>query len=235
MRSEREGTPHQQGRLSARPNAPPPGAGTSASPGIQPLKLASGRECLLFAPSRQPVDHPTPLIVTLHGAGGTARGGLAPLLSLAENAGVLLLSPASRHMTWDVVGGEYGPDVEMIDEALAAVFARFAIDADRLAISGFSDGASYALSLGLANGDLCTHIIAFSPGFIAPGLRTSSPRVFISHGSRDAVLPIDRCSRSIVPILRRAHLDVDYQEFEGGHTVPANIANQSLRWLLAGA
>ena len=34
--------------------------------------------------------------------------------------------------------------------------------------SGFSDGASYALSLGAANGDLFTHIAAFSPGFMRP-------------------------------------------------------------------
>jgi predicted esterase len=31
---------------------------------------------------------------------------------------------------------------------------------------GFSDGASYALSLGLANGDLFTHVLGFSPGFM---------------------------------------------------------------------
>lgn len=148
---------------------------------------------------------------------------------------MLLLSPGSAAATWDAVGGCYGPDVTFIDRALADVFARFAIDTSRLTISGFSDGASYALSLGLANGDLFTHIIAYSPGFIPPGPRIGAPRIFISHGERDTVLPIARCSRRILPALRRAHLDVEYEEFVGGHTVPADIARQSLRWLLGAA
>jgi hypothetical protein len=67
---------------------------------------------------------------------------------------------------------------------------------------GLSDGASYALSLGLLNGDLFTHVIAFSPGFVAKGTRRGNPQVFVSHGLRDQVLPIDRCSRRIVRDLR---------------------------------
>lgn len=231
MTARHDQPPYQDGRLTARPEASP-AVGTDIAPGTHPLNLSSGGECLLFAPSRLPANHPATLIVTLHGAGGTAQGGLAPLLSLAENAGVLLLSPASAGVTWDAVSGAYGADVRLIERALTDVFARFAIDRSRLAISGFSDGASYALSLGLANGDLFTHIIAYSPGFIPPGPRIGSPRVFISHGDRDTVLPIVHCSRLIVPPLRRAHVDVEYQEFDGGHTVPADIARQSLRWLL---
>jgi predicted esterase len=86
----------------------------------------------------------------------------------------------------------------------------YAIDPARVAIGGFSDGASYALSLGLTNGDLFSHVLAFSPGFMAPAGQEGSPRIFVSHGTRDAVLPIDRCSRRIVPTLRRAGYDVAY-------------------------
>jgi len=48
------------------------------------------------------------------------------------------------------------------------------------------------------------------------------------------VLPIDQCSRRIVPMLRRAGYDVRYDEFEGGHTVPPAIASAAVDWLLAG-
>jgi len=51
-----------------------------------------------------------------------------------------------------------------------------------VAIQGFSDGASYALSLGLTNGDLFTHVIAFSPGFAAPAEQRGRPRIYVSHG-----------------------------------------------------
>ena len=118
----------------------------------------------------------------------------------------------------------------MIDRALEHVFSRYAVDLERLAIGGFSDGASYALSLGITNGDLFTHAIAFSPGFMAPAGQSGSPRIFVSHGTRDNVLPIDSCSRRIVPQLERAGYDVLYREFEGGHTISPEIALEAVGW-----
>ena len=97
-----------------------------------------------------------------------------------------------------------------------------------MAVGGFSDGASYALSLGITNGDLFTHVMAFSPGFMAPAGQMGSPRIFVSHGTRDGVLPIDRCSRKIVPQLERADYDVLYREFDGGHTISPEIALEAV-------
>src|SRR5699024_1163884 len=115
-------------------------------------------------------------------------------------------------------------------EALVHVFDRYAIDPSRVAIGGFSDGASYALSLGIANGDLFSHVIAFSPGFVAAPGEVGRPRIFVSHGTRDEVLPVDRCSRTIVRQLRREHYDVRYHEFDAGHTVPDTIRAEAVRW-----
>jgi predicted esterase len=135
-------------------------------------------------------------------------------------------------LTWDVIEGGYGPDVAFIDRALDQTFSRYAVDPRHIAAEGFSDGASYALSLGLTNGDLFTSVIAFSPGFMAPEERQGSPRIFISHGTRDQVLPIDRCSRRIVPRLKSSGYDVLYREFDGPHTVPQEIVRESLDWFL---
>jgi predicted esterase len=132
-----------------------------------------------------------------------------------------------------VIAADYGPDVELIDQALAKVFSNYAVDASRLAIGGFSDGASYALSLGLINGVLFRHIIAFSPCFMAPSRQTDAPRIFISHGTRDTVLPIEQCSRRLVPRLQRAGYDVTYREFDGPHTVPAEVAREAVNWYLS--
>jgi predicted esterase len=115
------------------------------------------------------MEQPAPLVVMLHGAGGDAHGGLKLLMPLADAAGLILLAPASRQKTWDIIfGNQYGWDIALIETALEQVFSRYAIDQNRLAIGGFSDGASYALSVGITNGDLFTHVIAFSPGFMAP-------------------------------------------------------------------
>ena len=124
--------------------------------------------------------------------------------------------------------------MEFIDRALARVFRSCAIDPARIAVEGFSDGASYALALGLANGDLFRRIVAFSPGFLVLSDAAGKPGVFVSHGTRDDVLDIDRSSRVIVPRLRRAGYEVQYKEFDGGHRVPPEIAMEAADWLVAG-
>jgi phospholipase/carboxylesterase len=46
------------------------------------------------------------------------------------------------------------------------------------------------------------------------------------------VLPIDRCSRRLVPELQRAGYDVTYEEFDGGHVVPPSVVERSLDRLI---
>jgi phospholipase/carboxylesterase len=205
---------------------------TGAAPvGLQPLMLGAARDSYLYVPVSYQTERSALLVLLLHGAGGHARQGLELLRNLADATGIILLAPASRERTWDLlVDRRYGPDATMIDQALEQTFSRYAIDPAHLAIWGFSDGASYALSLGITNGDLFTHVLAFSPGFMAPAGRRGSPCVFDSHGTRDGVLPIDLCSRKIVPELKRADYDVHYREFDGGHTIPPTIALEAVRW-----
>lgn len=205
------------GRLGSRPANPtePP-----ESPGLHQLGPEPGGDALLFVPDGYRSDAPVPLVVMLHGAGGDARGGIDPLLRLAGEAGTLLLAPDSLGRTWDVILGRFGPDVEYLDRALAHVFDRYRIDPGRVAVGGFSDGASYALSLGLTNGDLFGHILAFSPGFLAPGDTIGRPRIYVSHGTDDRVLPIARTSRRVVPMLKSRGYEVLYEEYSGGHLVP---------------
>jgi predicted esterase len=44
------------------------------------------------------------------------------------------------------------------------------------------------------------------------------------------VLPIDRCSRRIVPEVERCGYDVLYREFDGGHTILPEIASEAVGW-----
>ena len=81
---------------------------------------------------------------------------ISELAGLADEFGVALPAPSSRSGTWDAIRGSYDADVRRINSALEDTFAAVSIDPDRIGVARFSDGASYALGLGLANGDLFT-------------------------------------------------------------------------------
>jgi phospholipase/carboxylesterase len=198
--------------------------------GTNQLGLTPERDTLLFVPAAYAPSRPAPLMVMLHGAGGVADHSIALFQRWADESAALLLAPTSQRATWDVIMRAYGADVAVLDRALAHVFGHYNVDTSRLLIGGFSDGASYALSLGVINGNLFNHIAAFSPGFIAPTQATGSPRIYISHGTNDTVLPIERCSRRIVPRLQEARYDVVYHEFDGGHTILPDVIMEARTW-----
>ena len=210
-----------QGRLTARPSA---AVEDERGAGLRRIGPAQ-----VYVP---PADGPKTLVLGLHGAGSSPDEPIALLRPHADRAGLIVVAPKSRGPTWDITQGGFGPDVAAIDGLLDQVFSEYEVD--DVAVAGFSDGASYALSLGLTNGDLFRSVIGFSPGFIAFGQQNGNPRLFISHGTRDSILPIGRTSRRGVPRLRAAGYSVKYREFEGDHEVPPRVAREAVEWLSGG-
>lgn len=222
---------YRVGHLTAR--AKPGRPEGTAVKGLQILFPESRRKSYFYVPINYDPDKPVPLAIMLHGSGGNAKQGLPLLREFADQWNLLLLAPASQDYTWDIIAGNsYGKDVIFLDEALEYLFERYVIDTRHLAIGGFSDGASYALSVGISNGDLFTHIIAFFPGFYYTVVERGRPGIFISHGISDPVLPINPCSRRIVPQLHRKGLTVVYQEFEDGHVIPPTVAQTAVKWFV---
>ena len=211
------GTGWRLGELAARPGQP------------SRERLAAGThefgDGLVHVPADLP-EGPVALVVLLHGAGSNPER----VLKIMQDRSAVVYAPKSRARTWDAIHGSFGPDVEAMDRALTELFEH--IDVKTAAIVGFSDGASYALSLGLVNGALFQDVVAFSPGFVVPGARAGKPNVFVSHGRQDGVLPIAATSRMIVPALRIVGYRVDYREFTGGHEVPSAVADSAFRRIL---
>jgi phospholipase/carboxylesterase len=199
--------------------------------GLEWLDLDDGLAPAIFVPSTLPAG-PVPVMVLLHGATSNPMHALPLVQDEAERRQFVVVAPKSVGTTWDVIHGGFGPDVASLDHVLAAVFDHVPADPRRLAIAGFSDGASYALTLGLANGELFPSILAFSPGFFVPARRQGWPAIFVSHGRTDPILPIDQCGRRVVAALRMARYEVAYYEFDGGHRAPAEAVSAALdRWL----
>ncbi|GJE52380.1 hypothetical protein GOFOIKOB_5451 [Methylobacterium tardum] len=216
---------HRLGILSARPAARPsrPAPSGDSVHGTRRLGLGAGRDGLMHVPAAVAPDTPAPLLIMLHGAGASASNVMPLVTDAADTHAVLVAAPDARGSTWDIIQHGYGPDVGFLDRMLDRIFDAYAIDPARIAIAGFSDGASYALSLGLGNGALFSDILALSPGFAAPSRTEERPRIFIAHGREDPVLPFARCGDRIAAALIQSGYDVAYRPFSGGHIVPAEI------------
>ena len=206
-----------------------------APKGLQWLHLDAKRDALLYVPVGYNSAQPAPLAVMLHGAGGNAQHGMSLLQPVADAFGLLLLAPHARGGTWDIIERErFGVDVLFITQALQQVLDQYAVAVNKLAIGGFSDGASYALSLGLLNGRLFTHVLSFSPGFYHAPEPQGKPLIYILHGTQDGILPINYCSRRIVPRLQKQNYAVMYHEFEGEHVLPDAVRKEAVEWFLNG-
>lgn len=205
--------------------------------GEQRLDVGSPRAAILYVPKmaalRSAQGTGSPLLVFFHGATQGPERMIEHLRPLADEHGVIVLAPASRDVTWDAIRGQAGVDTAATERALAIVLGSCHVDPRRVGIGGFSDGASYALMVGLGSGDLFTHVLAFS-ACIMNGTETKQPKpkVFLSHGRADSILPFGSCGSRIDAQLRDAGFDVRFEAFDGDHEVPPPVAEAAFRWFL---
>ena len=215
---------------------PPAAQGTAQPAGPQPagtryeLKLENTRDGALYVPSGYKQGVAMPLVVWLHGAGGTGNvsNGLA---LLADEFGFIVLAPDSREWTWGAILGRWEGDLEFLQRALSQTISRYSIDRERIWLGGFSDGASFSLSLGISYGDIFRRVYAGSPGVMQPIEAKGKPPIFISHGTSDTTMPIDETSRKFVPRLKALNYDVTYREYEGRHQLPPDILREAIVWM----
>lgn len=218
------------GRLSFRPGAAPHQDPLPA--GRHNVGIAEERDTVLIVPEGLKPGTPTALMVMFHGAGGSADKVLPFFIEHAQQRRFLLLLPQSQFPTWDLVIGGNGPDLERLDKALAEVASRFALDPTHLAFAGFSDGGSYALSAGVTNGDVASHVMVFSGGFMSVFTQEGAPRVFMAHGLEDEQLPIETSARPHAERLKAAGYDVTTVEFKGPHRIEPAVVTLAIEFFL---
>ena len=180
------------------------------------------------------VTGPAPLIVLLHGAGGGARYFLDQFKREADGRGVILLSVQSNGRTWaQRKPNDREADVANIKAAIDSLSAKAPIDSSRTTVMGFSDGASYALSVGMAYPDLFHTIAAFSPGYaFAPQRIDVKQRIFIAHGRRDPILPAYN-TREMAEGLEGAGYEPEMHWFNGGHEIDPDLKKAAFDFAVA--
>lgn len=169
----------------------------SHASGVVQERLVSGqrqRAYRLFVPSGYDGRTRLPLVLDLHGSGGTsagqARNSGFEIVAARESFAVATLEADSAR--WNVpVANERPDDVAYVSDVIDHVAARVCIDAARVYATGFSGGARMSSLLGCR---LNARIAAIAP---VSGLRWPAPcegravPVLTFHGLADTQNPYD--------------------------------------------
>jgi phospholipase/carboxylesterase len=198
-------------------------------------------------------DGPFPTLLLLHGWGASAHDllGLAPLIHGGE---ALVLCPQGP-VSFPVGGGMKGygwfplvpgspPDPEAFRSGVEGLRAflddaleRYPVDRERLVVAGFSQGGAMAYALALGEPRLWSGLMALSSWLPAPLAEAVEPGpeheglpTLIVHGTRDAMLDVERARESREAI-RRFGVALTYRELDMGHEVGREALQLILRWL----
>jgi predicted esterase len=164
----------------------------------------------VYVPPTYDSGRPAPLVVFLHGLGGTETGLLSPrfLHDLADRSGAIVIAPYAR-ADFDYTGSESD-----VYDALDAAKSAFAIDARRQYLAGFSMGGFAVYRIAPMKPRAWAGVMSVSGSLLAPeagnaarGLHATN--VYVVTGKLDDTVP-SRLSTAAAAYLRDNGVPVSY-------------------------
>jgi predicted esterase len=131
------------------------------------------------------------------------------------------------------------PDLDFLEYAYDQIFRRYPVDAERLGLLGYSDGASYALSVGLSNPELFRAVMAWAAGFVAieheaAAQDTRRPAVLIEYGTHDELFPFEQVAVPMREQLEAFGCTVTFRVDQGGRHWPSGeFQDEALDWFFS--
>ena len=192
---------------------------------------------------RKPGPGKPPLIVLLHGYGADEKDLLPMVVRLDPQLAIASLrAPVRiREGSYSWLNGNSEADLdearrtvlECIDQSVTTANA----DADRVYVAGFSQGAMLALAIALTEPQKIAGAAVLS-GRLAPAIRDRHAPldllrgfpILVTHGTEDRQIPI-RSARDIRQALKPLSIDLEYHEFEIGHSFSDQTVSVLDRWL----
>ena len=178
----------------------------------------------LYVPENyDPAQH-LPLIIALHGGGGANDEYLLTWLRPAKSKGYVILAPKSHRQTWAIEKPER--DVLSITALLATVRATYAIDPDRILVTGLSDGGTFAYALSASRPNLFGAIAPVA-GVLPPWLDMQKAKTLpflIIHGGQDFIFPVMAARLAHATLMENGFKEVTLTELpEWGHAYTYSI------------
>ena len=217
----------------------PAGDGTGDRTGVMHFAAEDGERggFWLYVPEHYAPDRAWPLVMALHGGSGTGRQFLWNWLRDARSRGAILVAPTSVQSTWALMGPD--PDTPNLLRILEFITWRWNVDANRLLLTGMSDGGTFTYASGLRAQSPFTHLApiaaAFHPMLVHLGdpTRMRGLPIHIIHGILDWMFP-SALARQAHLALASAGAAVSYREVDDlSHTYPGELNAVLLSWLEA--
>lgn len=193
---------------------------------------------MLLVPSEIDDSKRYPLITVLHGAGRQDDVFARMFRGEPDARQALFLIPRSVHPTWDLIVGQGRPDMEFLDYAYDLIYRRYPIDPDRQALLGYSDGASYGLSIGLSNPEIFSTVMGWAAGFKLveePPAGSPKPKILLEYGTHDPLFPFEQVALPMRADLEGQGYDVTFLVDKGGkHWPRSDFHSDALDWYFNG-
>ncbi len=203
------------------------------------LERGSSRAYLLTPDEIDP-ERRYPLVTVLHGAGRQDEQLAKGLRDAPERRQALFLIPRSLHPTWDLIAGAGRPDLDFLEYAYDLIYRRCPVDPARQALLGYSDGASYALSVGLSNPRIFSAVMGWAAGFMlvdesASAAGDPKPRVLLEYGSHDPLFPFQQIALPMKADLEARGYALEFRVDQGGkHWPSGEFQGEALDWFFGG-
>lgn len=209
---------------------PPVASGTAATAPtgfIQRDRNDERSDYTLYIPEDYAPERPLPLIVALHGGYGQGEEYIWTWLRSARSRGYAILAPKSWGNTWDM--SVPSRDTKSVARMFEEVAREYAIDRQRVYLSGLSDGGIFTYILGLERSDLfrglapvagALHLVVDQ--MLREGRGKDTP-MFVIHGVHDFIFPV-AFTRQTCALLEQIGYNVKYEELpDWGHAFPYSI------------
>jgi phospholipase/carboxylesterase len=198
-----------------------------------------------FMPTGYEPNYPYPLLVFLHGQGGSEEQilRLAPRLSRRNYICIGLRGPRSLDQrpdgrpaySWGLDGQNDAQIEEYVLRAVEQTRRYCHVHSERIYLAGFCEGATLAYRLGLLYPERFAGVIALNGTMPRRGPLLRLPdvrklRVLIGHGIANAVVPLP-LARNDYRLLYTAGLDVSFHTYPANHRIHRDMLRDVNRWI----
>jgi len=191
---------------------------------------------VLLTPSEIDPAKKYPLFTVLHGAGRQNEMLVKACRDEPDRRNAFFLVPRSVEPTWDLIVGGERSDLDFLEYAYDLIYRRYPIDEERQVLIGYSDGASYALSVAVSNPRIFEAALCWAAGFVMfDGTGVSpedrKPEIYLEYGTHDELFPFERIALPMKENLTRAGYPVEFSVDEGGRHWPSgSFQPEALDW-----